>query len=121
MDPFTDSSVPLIDSRHMLTLLVHGSKPCIIYVYSPTCPHCIHGYPEYLKAVEALKDHKDQYYRFDGSSAAHLELFKEIVGTAIKYYPMIIGISKDGRIVEFNDGPVSSTNMEIFMKALYKT
>lgn len=112
--------MPKIDSESMLQRVVHHHEPAVIYVYSPMCPHCINGFPKYADAVLGIKDHR-RFYRYDGLGQESLEVFKKVTGTQIKYYPMIIGISKNGLLVEFNDGPVSSETMETFLKALDKT
>jgi hypothetical protein len=51
---------------------------------------------------------------------AHVQFQEIILGSPITHYPMIVGLSYEGRVVEY-DGPVTGEALYIFMAALNNT
>lgn len=116
--------LPRLEGLKDLQRAVHAEWPCLIYVYSPMCGYCQQGAPIFDTASLGLK----HVYRYNARpheddsaiiKAAHDD-FKTAVGVSITHYPMLLGVSKAGRIVEYN-GPVTKKALKIFMKALDRT
>ena len=106
----------------ILSRIVHSRGAKIIYVYSPMCGYCVAGAPAYVQAVKSLPaDLRSRFYRFNASASdAASALFHKITGAQITYYPMMLGISTDGRLVVFN-GSVNASTMEPFLLGLEQT
>jgi succinate dehydrogenase/fumarate reductase cytochrome b subunit len=66
---------------------------------------------------------KSRFYRFNASpidaSRAH-DIFQRITGVTITYYPMVLGISAEGRLVVFN-GTMNASTLEPFLLGLEQT
>jgi thiol-disulfide isomerase/thioredoxin len=107
------------DFESTLMRIVHSNGAKIIYIYSPGCGHCVAGAPVYTSATKFLP----HFYRFNAtpnSTQNAREIFKRIVGAEINYYPMILGISNEGRLVVFN-GTVTKESMTTFLRGLEQT
>lgn len=115
------SAVPSIRTASMLARVVHGAQPAVLFVYSPQCYWSKVRAPEYAAAVKGVRG----FWRYNAVPSAastdrrHRE-FQTIVGHAIRYYPMIVGISRAGRLVEYN-GELDRAALSTFLKALSKT
>lgn len=117
--------MPRVSTRAELEALT-GGKPKIVYVYSPFCYYCRMRGPQFDKAAKGLK-HVVRYNAtpadWDTGRQANLEamrLFKTIVGMDIDHYPAVIGISKQGRVVEYN-GSYGRKALQDMFKVLQKT
>jgi len=51
---------------------------------------------------------------------AHIQFQEIILGEPITHYPMIVGLSFEGRVIEY-DGPVNAEALYIFMAGLFQT
>lgn len=94
--------------------------PLLLYVYSPQCPYCQEGAPVFEKAANALPRARYNAVPDARSSDARHAAFKKAFGFAIPHYPMILGLSKAGRVVEYN-GLVETKGLSNFFKALQRT
>jgi hypothetical protein len=110
----------------ILSRIVHSRGAKVIYVYSPMCGHCQAGAPLYVEALKSLpKDLRSRFYRFNATPSDAImqsasETFHKITGAQITYYPMVLGISTQGRLVVFN-GPVNASTLEPFLLGLEQT
>lgn len=109
------SSVPPLDLKRM------PNRPFLVYVYSPLCPYCVRGQPIFEQATRGLS----HVYRYnaivslDMAQQRHQD-FEAAFGIPIAHYPMVLGLSKQGRIVEYT-GAVDSSSMQNFLEALART
>jgi len=105
--------------------------PVLFYVYSPTCFYSRQGAPIFEKSIADMTAEEFKHvtvYRYNAVPSTELKtiqkahsLFQEmILHEQIPHYPMVLGISKQGRIVEYK-GPVSHETLVTFVKALEKT
>ena len=107
---------------HDLKKLIDSDETALVYIYSPFCGHCIHGAPIYNAAVAGLKN-AFYFNAMPGNAAENRTVqmaFENITGLKIKYFPMLIGISRDGRYIEYS-GDINKGTLTNFKKALEKT
>ena len=87
----------------------------VVYVYSPKCGACQMRAPSFDAAARGIPG----VYRLDASSP---ERIKELanIGFQLKYYPTVLGISKQGRLV-ISEAEYTTENIKNFVEALKHT
>lgn len=114
--------VPNLETEAQLRAQVFHKEPTLIYIYNPMCPYCVRGQPVFEAAV---KNGPRRVFRFnavpsEALSESRHKLFEKVTGVTITHYPMILGISADGRLVEYK-GNVSRQALHNFYEALRST
>lgn len=102
--------------------MVFDKQPSLIYVYSPTCPHCVTGAPAFEAAV---RQGPKRSYRFNAVPSQEeaimaQDIFQRVTGIAITHFPMVLGITAKGLLVEYK-GPVTHEALRNFYEALRYT
>jgi len=93
-----------------------------LYVYRSTCYYCQIRSPIFVKETKGLAARIFRFNALDasGTSDKHLQMFKDVLGIDVPHFPFILGISKQGRYVEFS-GEVTQKSLMTFYEALKRT
>lgn len=103
---------------------IANGTPHIVFVYNPACGWCRRRYLGFDKAGSGM----DGVWAFNAGphgwdSAANgptTEMFHRIVGLQVDHYPTVLGVSRQGRLLEYN-GEVTKQLLKDFMKVLAST
>ena len=113
------AGLPEVSSRGALTRVVHGKSAAVLFVYSPSCYWSQVRAPEWASATRGLRG----FWRFNAvpqpGDRTATQMFQQVLGPdgTIQYYPMILGISRQGRIVEYN-GELERHKLQTFLAGL---
>lgn len=115
--------VPELRTEQDLRRVVFNKQPSLIYVYSPLCPYCVSGAPVFEEAVRTLPSKRA--FRFNAMPSLEeadrvQDLFTKVTNVKITHFPMVLGITKKGLLVEYK-GPVSAQVLADFYEALRQT
>jgi beta-galactosidase/beta-glucuronidase len=124
MDLPFDKHVKLLTTAQDLEGVVYSpNQPTLLYVYSPLCGYSVSGAPIFSTETRGMP----RVYRYNAVPSEDIEVrrmmnqrFEKVFGFPIEYYPMVLGISKKGRFVEYN-GPVTKDRLDNFLRALKRT
>jgi hypothetical protein len=120
---FTESTIPdLSVNKDTLRKEIFHSEPTILYVYRSTCYYCQIRAPIFVKETKGLVARIFRFNALDssGTSDKHLQMFKDVSGIEVPHFPFILGISKQGRYVEFS-GEITQKSLMTFYEALKLT
>jgi thiol-disulfide isomerase/thioredoxin len=109
--------------RHVGPEALKGlKKPLVVYIYAPWCPHCQVGLPEYDKAVAGLPAGEQAHcVAVNATKAgAREQLQKLLKGFELQYFPTVLGLSVDGRVV-LRRGTWSTHSVHVLLEALKQT
>lgn len=113
-----------IRTENDLKAVVAKKSANVIVVYNPMCGACRRRMPEFDQAVKAMAPaQRRKFWAFNATlddPAARHAMFQRVTGAPIEYYPMVIGLSKAGRVVAYN-APFTTEALANFLMALERT
>ena len=104
--------------------MIASGPPHIVFIYNPACGWCRRRYAGFDDAGRGMQN----VYVFNAgrhgwdsvANGPDMALFKTIVGLDISHYPTILGVSRQGRLLEYT-GNVSKKLLKDLMKVLERT
>jgi hypothetical protein len=119
-----------LDFRHVkragaaeLRMIASG-PPHIVFIYNPACGWCRRRYAGFDAAGRGMPNvyvfNAGRHGWNSAANAPDMALFKSTVGLDISHYPTILGVSKQGRLLEYT-GNVSKQMLKDLMKVLEAT